>query len=80
MLDVKLMQQLREYIRRKTGKLYFKSIKDQTDNIQITCPFHKDGQESKPSASIRKTYDEGKSTPGTFHCFTCGQTMNISQW
>lgn len=79
MLDVKLMQQLREYIRRKTGKLYFKSIKDQIDNIQITCPFHKDGQESKPSASIRKTYIEGKSTPGTFHCFTCGQTMNISQ-
>ena len=69
-IDEDLIKSIRDYLKLKTGKLYFKHIRPMPDNIQITCPFHKDGQESKPSATIRKT--EGPNTYiGNFHCFTC---------
>ena len=50
---------------------YLREIgKPKKGNISITCPFHKDGQETKPSATIRRT--EGQNTYiGNFHCFTC---------
>ena len=56
-------------------------INDKYDNIQISCPIHKEGLEKKASATILKhdkiTYN-GKSIPaGTVHCFTCGYSANI---
>lgn len=39
------------------------SIKDAGDNIMVSCPYHKGGQERRPSAGIHKD-------TGTFHCFT----------
>ena len=38
----------------------------------VTCPYHKDGQERKPSAGIKKI-------DGTFHCFTCGEVHSLSE-
>lgn len=43
----------------------FSRIKDTEKDIMTSCPFHKDGQESKPSFGISK--DEDKC-----HCFACG--------
>ena len=46
---------------------YLHTIKDSGENIQVSCPYHKSGQEKRPSAGIRKS-------DGTFHCFACGET------
>lgn len=59
------------------------SIKPVNDNIMISCPSHKDGQERKPSCgvSLVDTYTGGKITPaGTVHCFTCGYTADLTSF
>ena len=77
-INVKLIEEIRYYIKLKTGKLYFKHIRQTPDNIIVTCPFHKDGQERKPSATIRVTTSE-KTIPGMFKCFTCGEAMPLDR-
>lgn len=49
-----------------------KTMKDTPDNIMVSCPYHKGGQERRPSAGILKT-------DGTFHCFTCGETHSLQE-
>lgn len=39
-------------------------------NVQVRCPFHKGGQELKPSFSIHLD-------KGVFHCFTCHQAGGL---
>lgn len=77
-LNEELLKGLRLYIQTKTGIYYFKNIRKTSDNLLVTCPFHKGGQENKPSAGIRLT-EGSKISIGTFHCFTCGETMGLSQ-
>ena len=48
------------------------SIKDTPDNLMISCPYHKNGQESRPSAGIRKS-------DGQFHCFACGEVHTLQE-
>ena len=48
----------------------FAKMFDSGDDVMVCCPYHKDGQERKPSAGIRKT-------DGTFHCFACGETHSL---
>lgn len=50
----------------------FRDIKLTTDNVMVTCPFHKGGQESKPSFGINiHTL--------SYHCFTCGESGNFQE-
>lgn len=77
MIDEKLFIDLRQYILSKTGKVYFGRIKSTKDDLMISCPFHKEGQERKPSCGI-KIRTDNKGTAGTVHCFSCGVTTNIS--
>ena len=42
------------------------------DHIQITCPYHSNGLERKPSAGIRKS-------DGVFHCFACGEIHSLPE-
>lgn len=42
------------------------------DDIMTTCPFHKGGQERKPSFGISKV-------DGTCHCFTCGWVSSLPE-
>ena len=49
-----------------------KDIKDSGDNIMITCPYHKDGQERRPSAGIQKD-------TGIMHCFTCNIVKTLPE-
>lgn len=51
---------------------YLHTIKDSGENIQVSCPYHKGGQEKRPSAGIRKS-------DGTFHCFACGETHSLPE-
>lgn len=48
------------------------TMRDTPDNIQVCCPYHKDGQERRPSAGIKKD-------TGIFHCFTCGETHTLQE-
>lgn len=48
------------------------SVRDTPNNIMVSCPYHKGGQERKPSAGIHKT-------DGVFHCFACGETHSLSE-
>lgn len=52
-------------------KRFYKVI-DTPKNLMICCPFHKDGQERKPSMGILKS-------DGTCHCFTCGWVGSLSE-
>ena len=47
-------------------------IKELPDDIMVTCVYHKDGQESKPSAGFKKA-------DGVYHCFTCNETHSLQE-
>jgi len=51
--------------------MFYKST-DTPRNYMVCCPFHKDGQEKKPSMGILKS-------DGTCHCFACGWVGSISE-
>ena len=42
------------------------------DDVMVCCPYHKDGQEKRPSAGIRKS-------DGLFHCLACGETHDLTE-
>lgn len=50
-----------------------KIIKLAGDRIRVTCPSHKNGQESHPSCGIYIGEDTDKVKYGEFHCFTCNE-------
>lgn len=50
----------------------FSKIQDKGDYIRVTCPYHKDGHENRPSCSIHASYNSDLE-PGLLHCFTCGE-------
>lgn len=49
-----------------------KTISDTPNNVMISCPYHKDGQERRPSMGVRKS-------DGVCHCFACGETTGLPQ-
>lgn len=49
-----------------------RDVRDCGENVMITCPSHKNGQESKPSCGVHKE-------TGVVHCFTCGYTSTLSE-
>ena len=54
------------------GKLSI--VENKGDYVRVTCPFHKDGKEHKPSCSVS---DNDTLEKGWFHCFTCGEKGNF---
>ena len=48
------------------------TIRDSGDNLMVSCPYHKNGAERKPSCGIRKS-------DGQVHCFTCGATHSLQE-
>lgn len=54
--------------------------KESDKNVTITCPFHKNGAENKPSCHVFKEEDDPKITYGTVHCFTCGYSASLPQF
>lgn len=66
-----ILEELRSQLS-ANGIQLFHSMRDTPDNIQVCCPYHKDGQEKRPSAGIKKS-------DGIFHCFTCGETHTLQE-
>lgn len=58
-------------IRRCASWPVFKDMKIKSNYIQVTCPYHKDGQEKHPSATINIDDTLDNIPPGFFNCFTC---------
>lgn len=57
---------------RANGSQLISKQRNSGDHIQITCPYHSDGMERKPSAGIRKS-------DGVFHCFACGEVHSLPE-
>lgn len=66
-------------LKREANWDVFKHIEPKDDYLRVTCPFHKDGHESHPSCSIYTSYDSDSILPGTFHCFSCGESATLYQ-
>lgn len=52
-------------------------------DLMVTCPYHKHGQENKPSCGIttrQKKRGEKIIPAGTVHCFVCHETRTIEQF
>lgn len=75
-IDEELLTNIRNYVLAKTNKHYLGRIKSTTDDIMVSCPYHKGGQEQKPSMGIKRHNDD-KSVAGTCHCFACKVTTNL---
>lgn len=54
------------------GITLLQNIKETPDDIMVSCPYHKGGQERRPSMGIRKS-------DGLCHCFTCGETHSLQE-
>lgn len=54
------------------GREFLNKMNDTPDNIMVCCPYHKNGQERKPSAGIHKS-------DGIFHCFSCGEVHSLPE-
>lgn len=80
--EVDVITELRDQLA-LNGVHRFRHIKRLTNSIQVTCPFHKDGQESKPSCGILtcdvKKGDGHVSKAGAVHCFTCGYVSSLEE-
>lgn len=79
--EVEVIEELRDQLA-ANGIFRFHTIRHTDKHIQTNCPFHKDGQESKPSCGITtEDIKQGsKIVPaGTVHCFTCGKTCLLPE-
>ena len=61
-----------EYQLSLNGVHLFNQIKELPDDLMVSCPFHKNGQERRASCGIRKK-------DGWVHCFTCGESCSLEQ-
>lgn len=79
---IEIVEELREQLS-AVGIQLFHTIRPGNDNVQFSCPSHKNGQERKPSCgmSLVPTYKGSKLIPaGTVHCFTCGYTASLPEF
>ena len=70
LIDVPIIEILKK-LRYESNGRYLNSIEDKGSYCIITCPFHKDGHENRPSCSVN--YNDSNTGYGVFHCFTCGE-------
>ena len=66
-----ILEELRSQLS-ANGIQLLSTMRDTPDNIQVCCPYHKGGQERRPSAGIKKS-------DGIFHCFSCGETHTLQE-
>lgn len=65
-------------LRVETGNHYFKDIIDKGKEVLCSCPFHKDGLETRPACTVLNdnSYDLEY---GTFNCFACKESGKLSK-
>jgi DNA primase len=77
-----IVTQLRTEIRAEGSEL-LRDLKPTNRNIMVTCPFHNNGTERKPSFGIStvETREGQKVYPaGTCHCFTCDYSSDLPEF
>ena len=68
---LEIVTQLKEQLAER-GIFLFAKFFDSGEDIMCCCPYHKNGQERRPSAGIRKS-------DGLFHCLACGETHSLPE-
>lgn len=71
---ITILEEVKRYRMDRDNKLILKDINETGNNVMVTCPFHKDGMERKPSCGV-STVETPDTPAGTVHCFTCGKNM-----
>lgn len=66
-----IIQELKTQLHLNGRNYFYKSVQTK-DNYMICCPFHKDGQERKPSMGIHEK-------TGVCHCFSCGWVGSLQE-
>lgn len=74
-----VLEALKVEITKRGSFDYLRVTKLNDNNIQVCCPYHKDGMEKRPSAGITTTTTQRAET-GTFHCFTCSKVSSFSEY
>lgn len=69
------VESILQQLRKETNNRFFKDIRNKGNQLCITCPNHKDGQENNPSCFI--TDDSSNEMNGIWHCFTCGASGTL---
>lgn len=64
-------------VRAETGFRLYKNIKHTANSLMVTCPFHKNGQENRPSCSVMNNKEDSSVPIGWHYCFTCGISMSL---
>lgn len=75
--EMEVLQELKSQLAANGIDVFHKFVPT-TNNIQTTCPFHKGGQERKPSFGIL-TRDRAGKKAGTCHCFACGWAGSLEE-
>ena len=75
---LKLFDILKKDIYDKRAVLRFKDINVKNNYITFTCPYHKNGNENKPSAHLLLE-DKGELPKGFIKCFSCGKTSTLPE-
>lgn len=63
------------------GIPYLRDVRPIGGDLMVTCPYHGEGVENKPSMGITtiEKNKEGNTYPkGTCHCFTCNTTVDLT--
>ena len=68
---IDILQELKNQLE-INGIYLFSRIKELPEDIMVSCPFHKGGQEKKPSCGLRKD-------DGWCHCFSCGESCSLEE-
>lgn len=58
------------------GKVRFRDIRLKSGDLNFTCPYHKKGNEAKPSAHML-LQPKGEFEVGFIKCFSCGKSTNL---
>ena len=67
-----IIQKLERECRKRNNKYLLHINYNNDNNVMISCPFHNDGQEHRPSCGVRKDQNVG-------HCFACGWSGGIEE-
>lgn len=73
------IKQILDKIVAETHRTFFKDRVDNGDNLTVTCPHHKNGNEQNPSCNIMQNIRHPSVIYGTVHCFTCGYKATLAQ-
>ena len=67
----KILDALFEDLHKKNSNLFKMGYRESGDYLMVQCPYHKDGQERKPSGEFKKD-------DGWFYCFNCKQSHRLT--